>query len=418
MALAMPSRRPAANPAPGRAGPLCQRAASRLPRRGLVRAALALLAGLAALAVGLPAAAHAFDTAQLRQPRASFIDVAQRARLLRSTDDTTLRASMPETTDCAASPALTPPSGAMVIPPRYASGNHGPVHPDYEATVKLYRDFEDISATLANQYLASGQARYAACLIDHLARWAQANALTGYTINTAKGASNQAWYQAEWSASAAALALSLVVAEPSLDPTRVQRVIDWLARVSRQQISHPGGESTCCNNHAYWRGLHATMVGVLANDTELFRWGLGRYALAMDQLAADGSWPLEMARHEQALHYQNYALLPLVMIAEIAAQQGLDLYAHQSGGRDLHSAVGFLRRTLAAQKAGSPKPGEKLDLRAFAPGRSDQAWAEFYRARFGQDPLGLLGKPIFNARMGGHVILLAYRPAGSVGVQR
>ncbi|WP_418320671.1 alginate lyase family protein [Piscinibacter sakaiensis] len=390
------------------------RRASSACRPARLQSLLAALLG--GLSLGVAAAAP-FDTAEVSNPRASFIDVAQRSKLLREPADPTLRASLPKATDCAAEPALEAPRGAMVIPPRYASGNHGPLHPDYEATVKLYRDFESISATLANQYVASGEPRFAQCLLDHLERWAKADALLGYEISTAKGASNQAWYQAEWSASAAALALSQVVAEPSLDQARLKAVIDWLHRVSKKQISYPGGENTCCNNHAYWRGLHATMIGVLANDNDLFRWGLGRYALAIEHMAADGSWPLEMARHEQALHYQNYALLPLVMIAEIAAQQGVDLYAHKVDGRDLHLAIDFLRKTLAAHQANPPSDGKKMDLRAFVAGRGDQAWAEFYRARFAKDPLGLLGKRIFNARTGGHVTMLVYRPAGDAGTR-
>ena len=372
-----------------------------------------LAAVLACAAMAQPAAANPFDAAVLRDTRASFIDVASRTRLLQtSKGDALLAASLPKVSDCANAEPVLPPEGPMVIPPRYASGNHGPVNPAYETTVKLYRDFENTAASLGNLYVATGEAGYAACLLTHLGRWADANALTGYTVSTAPGVSNQPWYQAEWSASAAALALSQVVREPSLEPAAVDRVIAWLHRVSLKQTSYPGGENTCCNNHAYWRGLHATMVGVLANDQELFRWGLGRYALAIDQIAEDGSLPLEVARHEQALHYQNYALLPLMVIAEIAAQQGIDLYGYKANDRDLHAAVGYLERTLPAARDSERVDGKaKLDLRAFAPGRGDQAWAEIYRARFGRDPLGLLSRPVFNARTGGGATLLWYTPA-------
>ena len=299
----------------------------------------------------------------------------------------------------------------MVIPPRYASGNHGPVNPAYETTVKLYRDFENTAASLGNLYVATGEAGMRVCLLTHLGRWADANALTGYTVSTAPGVSNQPWYQAEWSASAAALALSQVVREPSLEPAAVDRVIAWLHRVSLKQTSYPGGENTCCNNHAYWRGLHATMVGVLANDQELFRWGLGRYALAIDQIAEDGSLPLEVARHEQALHYQNYALLPLMVIAEIAAQQGIDLYGYKANDRDLHAAVGYLSVPCLLPATASASMARQTRSEGVCAGAGDQAWAEIYRARFGRDPLGLLSRPVFNARTGGGATLLWYTPA-------
>ncbi|WP_157900325.1 alginate lyase family protein [Rhodoferax koreense] len=375
-----------------------------------------LTAGLVLAVVQVLAApapqAQTFETATVRDSRASFIDVPARMRWLQAAaPDARLTASLPAAQDCARAAPVAPPAGRMAIPSHYARGDHGPLNPAYEASVALYRRFEATAATLANLYVATGQATYAQCLLDHLGRWAKAEALTGYTVSTAPGASNQAWYQAEWSTAAAALALSQVVHEPTLAPAQVDAVIAWLHRVSLQQIGHAGGDHTCCNNHAYWRGLHATMVGVLANDAALFRWGLGRYAVAMAQLGADGRWPLEMARGELAMHYQNFALLPLVLTAEIAAQQGVDLYAYRVHGRDLHSAVYFLARTYRSDAAQHALGLPHQDLRAFQPGRGDLAWAEFYRARFGTDPLALLAsRPVFNARTGGSATLLAYRP--------
>lgn len=376
--------------------------------------ARALGAGLIAwVAASWPAqaAAHAFDTAELRAPRASFVDVPALTEALRSAArHAQISPPLPPRTDCASAAPVMAPSAPMQIPSRYLSGAHGAVNPAYGPSVELYRNFEDTAARLANLYVAYADASYAHCLVNHLHRWAHADALTDYATSTAKGASNQAWFQVGWTASAAALALSQVVHEPALDASRLNSVITWLHRVSRQQIAYSGGEFTCCNNHAWWRGLHATMVGVLANDPALYRWGLGRYALAIEQLAADGRWPLEMARHELALHYQNFALLPLVMIAEIAGRQGLNLYAYKRDGRDLHSAVNFLARTWA-NPASWPALGlPPQDLRAFAPGRGDQTWGAFYRARFGRDPLNLLGSPAFNPRTGGDSALLAYRP--------
>jgi poly(beta-D-mannuronate) lyase len=361
------------------------------------------------------ARAASLDQASIQRPRASFIDVPSRMALLQSgVRDAHLRASLPPAHNCQGAEPVLPVAGPMTIAPRYLAGNTGAVHPDYEKSVALYRRFEDTAAQWANAYLASGDAAFAHCLVDHLHRWAQAGALMDYQVADAPGASNQAWYQAEWSIAASALALSQVLGEPSLDAARVDAVIAWLHKASRKQISHPGGRATCCNNHAYWRGLHATMVGVLANDTALYRWGLGRYALAIEHLAADGHWPLEMARKEQSVHYQNFALLPLVLTAEIAAQQGLDLYAHRSpSGQDLHTAVRFLAGMVADPQRAAARGLPAQDRRAFVPGRGDQAWGEFYRARFGGDPLGLLSAPSFNARTGGNATMLAYKAPGA-----
>lgn len=403
--LARPLVLAAQPPAPvgeGRGGVDPGRPASGQAWRALVVLMCWVLAG--------PALAQSFELATVRDPKASFFDVVARTAWLRAhPGDARLLSSRPAAVDCTLLSAVPAPVGPMVIPPHYAKGNHGPMHPDYEAAVAPYRAFEDRAALLANLYVATGEAGYARCLLDQLDQWARAGALLDYTVRDGAGESKQVWYQVEWSTGAAALALSQIMTEPGLDGLKRGRVLTWLNQVSHKQISFPGGDSTCCNNHAYWRGLHATMVGVLSGDDGLFRWGLGRYAVAIDQLAADGSWPLEMARHEQALHYQNFALLPLVLTAEIAARQGVNLYAYQHQGRDLHSAVRFLASALAlATRPGAP--AQDLNLQAFAPGRSDQTWAEFYRARFGQDPLGLLSQAVFNARTGGNATLLVYQP--------
>lgn len=360
-----------------------------------------------------PAAAGLADTAPLPRPGASFVDVAARMRLLREGPlDARLRAETTAPADCKDADALPAPPRPIVIPPRYLQGNTGPVRPGYEAAVAPYRDFEARTAQLANAYLASGRSVFAHCLLTQLERWAEGEALLDYTVTEAAGVSKQPWYQVEWTVGAAALALSQVIAEPTLPRERVERVLGWMRRVSTKQVAHPGGPSTCCNNHTYWRGLHATMVGVLTGDLTLYRWGLGRYTLAIDHLAANGSWPLEMSRRELSMHYQNFALLPLVLIAEIAAQQGLDLYAYKSAtGTDLHAAVDFLARHHASpqQWAALGLPPQKTD--ALVAGHGDLSWAEFYRARFHRDPMGPAGPASFNPRTGGNATLLAYRPA-------
>jgi poly(beta-D-mannuronate) lyase len=160
-------------------------------------------------------------------------------------------------------------------------------------------------------------------------------------------------------------------------------VTDWLVRVARKQLAEPQGPTSCCNNHAAWRGLMATAIGVVAADDTLFSRGVAGYDAQLEQIAPDGSLPLEMARQDRALHYQNYALLPLVGIAELASRQGYDLYSHRSrGGRSIHDAVGFMLAALedpaiVARLAGAPQ-----DLRWLQPGHRDFGWMEAYRRRF------------------------------------
>ncbi|MEI9981465.1 MAG: alginate lyase family protein [Edaphobacter sp.] len=75
------------------------------------------------------------------------------------------------------------------------------------------------------------------------------------------------------------------------------------------------------NNHHYWRGLAAVSTGVISSDNDLFKWGVGVFKQGIDELDARGALPQEMARHERAIHYQSFALQPLVPLAEFAERQ-------------------------------------------------------------------------------------------------
>ncbi|MGC3965488.1 MAG: alginate lyase family protein [Rhodocyclaceae bacterium] len=353
--------------------------------------------------------AHPFDQAVVKDPTASYVNVKARRTFLQSGQlDDRLKAALPKEYDCTTEATPNPQQGEMVIPRRYLSGNHGPVNPDYEPVVTLYRDFEKISATLGNLYVATGKPVYATCLLNMLDKWAKADALLNYDPKS------QSWYQVEWSAATAAFALSTMMAEPNVNTAQRERVVKWLNRVARHQTSFPGGDTSCCNNHSYWRGQEATIIGVISKDDELFRWGLGRYVQAMGLINEDGSFVHEMTRHEQSLHYQNYAMLPLTMIAETASRQGIDLYAYKENGRDIHSARKFVFAAVKNPDLIKKYASEPQDTRAFKPGRGDLNWIEYQRARFGfADELGFMTVPIFDPRTGGSGTLLAYKPQGA-----
>jgi poly(beta-D-mannuronate) lyase len=96
------------------------------------------------------------------------------------------------------------------------------------------------------------------------------------------------------------------------------------------------------NNHLYWAGFAAMSAGIAVNDRSLFDWGVTTYKDGVDEIAPDGTLPLEMARGQRALHYHLFALAPLVTMAELAAANGEDSYSYN------HSKLHLLvSRTLA-----------------------------------------------------------------------
>jgi poly(beta-D-mannuronate) lyase len=238
--------------------------------------------------------------------------------------------------------------------------------------------FEAQATGFAEAYVRTGAPVHARCLVALLSFWAERQALLAFDYH---GNHGQAWYAIQWSAASAGLAYSIVRAEPSLSDRRQRVVEDWLVAVASKQIGYPGNAISCCNNHRAWRGLQAAIVGVVAGHNRLFQYGVGAYRAALAAMNPDGSLVHEMERGKRALHYQNFALLPLVFIAEIAARQGYDLYGMKVDGRDLHLAVGFLLRALDDPAALRPYSDADQDV-GFIERRDELNWLEPYHRRF------------------------------------
>jgi poly(beta-D-mannuronate) lyase len=233
------------------------------------------------------------------------------------------------------------------------------------------------------------------CGLDHLARWADAGALTG--AMTQQGA-----YEMTWTTSGLALAYLKLRNIPRLDGGQHSRVQAWLGRLAAK-IRPPydrRGRLDNRNNHAYWAGLAVAAVGVATDKEALFEWGLERYRVGLNEIAEDGTLPLELARKGRALHYHLFALSPLVLLAELGEANGQELYAEQDGA--LHRLV---RRTVEAigdrkafaELAGAPQVPLRL--------AGDEAgWLAPYAARFEDADvrrLAAAARPIRAPRLGG-----------------
>jgi poly(beta-D-mannuronate) lyase len=338
--------------------------------------------------------------------KASVVDVPARIATLKSTSDPLLRSAIKGLSSCRDLPSVPAPVGPMVIPHHYLSGSHGPTNPAERQATRVYEAFEHRITAGMNQYLATGSHAEAQCSLDQLDTWAKANALTAYDAHDKDN--TQSWYQAEWTLSSAGVTMSVLVNDPDLPLDEQKRVALWLDVAARRLIAFekPGEEG---NNHHYWRALAAISIGIVATDDKLFQFGINTYKQAIGQIDANGAFPLEMARHERAIHYQAFALQPLVLIAEFATRQGTDLYAYSANGHTLRDAIAFLGRAVDdPQLVKQYTPDEQLtDI-----GSSDWAPFCFFAARFGTDGLGralpaALNKRTDSSRIGGSATLLA-----------
>ncbi len=337
-------------------------------------------------------------------PHASVVDVAARQATLKSTTDPLLLAAIKGLQSCVALPFVPAPTGRIDIPHHYLSGSSGPINPAEAAATRVYAMFEGRITAGMNQYVATGSHSESACALAQLDAWAQAHALLDYD----REESSQAWYQVEWTLSSAGITESVLVNDSTLDPAQQKRVIAWLDAVAHKDISFEKPTDSG-NNHHYWRGLAATSVGVTAYDDKLFKFGVRTYKEAVNDIDRNGAFPKEMARHENAIHYQGFALEPLVLIAQFAARQGIDLYGYQDDKRSLRDAIVFFGRAVEDPSLVKPYTNDAQSMNF---GSGSFATFAFYAARFGTEGLpsaivNALKTPTTATRLGGCTTILA-----------
>ena len=341
-------------------------------------------------------------------PWASYVDVAARRSQLKHTRNARLRLAISQLQRCESLPVVAPPEGPMRIPPHYLHGSHGPTNPAERAQTEVYARFERRVTAGMNQYLAMGSHEEAACAQYQIDRWAQANTLLDYDA----AHDPQSWYQVEWTLSSAAISESVLLNDSKLDSAVTTRDVDWMNRVAHRMIGFPS-EGRQLNNLHYWRGLAAIATGVISSDPQLFDFGVNAYKTAVNDIDQRGAFPKEMARHEMAIHYQSFALEPLIPIAAFAERQGVQLYNYKSpSGRSIADAINFLGEALADPSIVKAYTSEAQNINSNAV--DFFACFEFYRRQFPHRKLpdsimDGLKKPTFATRLGGSTTAIAGR---------
>lgn len=241
----------------------------------------------------------------------------------------------------------------------------------------------------------AGDALAARCGLARMAEWAQAGALTGET--TQQGA-----YERTWTTAGLALAYLKLRNVPGLDAAKEKIVQAWLGRLAakiRPAFDRPNRLDNR-NNHAYWAGLAVAAVGVATDKEPLLEWGIERYRVGLNEIAEDGTLPLELARKGRALHYHLFALSPLVVMAELGAANGLDLYEEYDGA--LHRLVRRAVEAIDDRKGFSALAGAgQVPLRLVG---DEAAWLAPYSMRFEDADvrrLAAAARPIRAPRLGG-----------------
>jgi poly(beta-D-mannuronate) lyase len=251
----------------------------------------------------------------------------------------------------------------------------------YEARRRTAAPLDRLSAGIArlgDRYLrtAPRDPKLAACLFGWMETWATVGAMLGEITN-------QGTYERKWTLATLSLNYVLLADAPEIGPERRHAVETWLAAIAWATVpayaAKPFAEQ---NNHLNWAALAALATGVAVQDRGLVDWAIAALkGLIGSNIEPDGTLPHELKRAAMAMHYHRFALEPLMVAAEIAAANGIDLYA--IGGGALHRLVAYTAAAMrdpaiVAERVGVPQSVVGAD--AVKPAM--WAWAEPHAARF------------------------------------
>jgi poly(beta-D-mannuronate) lyase len=339
-------------------------------------------------------------------PNESYFDVAGRMALLRNTGDpilVQLRAKQRFGLSCQRLKQLPILEGELTLPSYYENPA------EWGLTAEPLLTFEESMTDLAGAWVASGDRYFADCLVDVLENFAKTNALAEFRFSPERP---QAWYALESMIFSAALAFSTVTGEVDITLERRKTIEAWLVRIAKHHFNKHVSWPSCCNNHYYRRSLYMTIVGVIANDDELFQTGLKAVYSALTDINEQGAFNLAVRRGWRAIHYQNYSLLYLVTIMQVAHRQGYDLFNLKIDGRGFQEAVAFLMRGLENPYLVEGLPPGEQDL-SFTNDSQYFSWMEIWLTHF-ENPLMArfirYHRPISNRGAGGHMTLFMKAP--------
>ena len=209
---------------------------------------------------------------------------------------------------------------------------------DVDKALKPVEQFINELIKMSNSAMMAGDTARAGCVLDWLAAWADAGALTKLeTLNV----------ELSVPARYAGLAMAMLQADTvgGLDADKRARVVAWLKGAAGAMVEFfdDGAPTNASrNNLRAWAGLAAAAVGRLDGDKAMLDWAKGSFELVACQASPDGSLPLEMNRADKALNYQLHATAPLIVTADLLKATGYDGYA-ACGGKLLQIAAFTLK---------------------------------------------------------------------------
>ncbi|MEJ6402664.1 alginate lyase family protein [Yoonia sp. 2307UL14-13] len=248
------------------------------------------------------------------------------------------------------------------------------------------------------------QVARADCVIDHMATWAEADALSelgSYTANLSIGARLAGFGF-----------IYRQVAPYSTNPARRNVIKAWLADRTDEQMIFWEQDATSgarLGNLRGWATLAINLSADINDDPVALRWSAWSASLVQCEALEDGSLPQEMRRGKYALHYQLHAIAPMVVTTALLEQQDVSIKGVCDNALD--RIVQFAMSDLETGERSAAYSGEVQsyfdgteELRSF-----QLAWVEAYLALSWDPELDAFAaryRPLNHSKLGGAQALL------------
>jgi poly(beta-D-mannuronate) lyase len=278
----------------------------------------------------------------------------------------------------------------------------------YDDAFKNVRDFLSDLTKFGSNYVQTDGHRLedAACVFAYLNLWAKSDALSALKTRQSALSSTRIL------AGSALIYMQLRDAAPLLgvDTAEIDQWLDRRAADIVPVFTQSGDMRSNKQNHRYWGGLAVAAIGVAIGKKEYLDFGIESFKIGACQVQPDGSLPLEIARKGRARNYHLHATAPLIMIAELAAANGNDLYSACDGA--IHKLVDFDLQSILDPTKIEAMAQSKMIALPMSDGylRGDKlAWIDAYFARFPAAAAKYdvkLKRPLFSSNLGGRVTVM------------
>lgn len=217
--------------------------------------------------------------------------------------------------------------------------------------------FSQISGALASAYLVSKDDKYVEALAPHLRAWfidestkMNPNLLYGQAIKgrvTGRGIGIIDTIQLM----EVAKAIQAVEGSEVISPGEIQQMKDWFSEYLTWMTTHPYGiaERDHGNNHSVCWAMQAAVFARLVGNQEVLDYCREMYktVLLPDQMATDGSFPLELKR-TKPYGYSLFTLDAMATLCQVYADDAENIFGYETpDGKSLALGIKFLHPFVA-----------------------------------------------------------------------